>query len=364
MRRGPKAAPHPRRRKARTLPIEARWLTPTRGARYHGPVREGIVKTAGRRRRIVSVVQMLLVATSLAAAGPVLPQEAWAQAAKATAAQRRELDRKAQLAFVAGRYQEAIDLFTQLYLDFGDAEYLRNLGRCHQRNRDPDKAIASFDEYLLKAKNLSAAERDEVKGFIREMEELKRRQAETGAPLPPAPQAPAPASPPPPLEAQPLAQAQPVPAPQPGYPAPPGQEAQPAYPTYPPPASSAPPPPDASANAMAPPPAAAPSSTGRTVSYVLMGLGAATLVGAGVVTAMAWSDYNQVKKDNGDCRVYSIVCRDAADRVAKKNTTAKILYGVGGGLAAAGVVVFFVSPSPAATAQGRNGLAFNLAGRF
>lgn len=297
----------------------------------------------------------------------MLAQPAWAQASKATAAQRRDLDRKAQLAFVSGRYQEAIDLFTQLYLDFGDAEYLRNLGRCHQRNRDPDKAIASFDEYLLKAKDLKPAEVAEIKGFIREMEDLKKKQAENAAApgfAPVAPQAaptpqalPTPQAAPP---AAPAAQAPMAPAPSPVPAQDPGL--QPAYPTYAPPAA---PMADASASAVAPPPPAASSrSAGRTVSYVLMGLGAATLVGGGLVAAGSWSEYNKIKKDNGDCRVYSPACRDGADSVAKKNTTAKILFGVGGGLTAAGIVVFFVSPPPAATADGHSGLAFNLAGRF
>jgi tetratricopeptide (TPR) repeat protein len=86
----------------------------------------------------------------------------------------REL--KAREHFVAGRYQEALDLFARLYAETLHPIYLRNIGRCYQNLGDPDKAINSFRDYLRKAKALTADERKEVEGFIAEMEEMKRQK--------------------------------------------------------------------------------------------------------------------------------------------------------------------------------------------
>ena len=92
----------------------------------------------------------------------------------ALAADTREL--KAREAFAAQRYQDALDLFAKLYAETLHPIYLRNIGRCYQNLDDPDRAISSFREYLRKAKNPTPDETREVEGFIKEMEELKRRK--------------------------------------------------------------------------------------------------------------------------------------------------------------------------------------------
>lgn len=91
--------------------------------------------------------------------------------------QKREGEKKAQAAFVAHRYREALGLMSALYAQFHDPVELRNIGRCHQMLGEPDAAIANFKEYLAEAPDLSRDELKEVQGFIREMEELKARQA-------------------------------------------------------------------------------------------------------------------------------------------------------------------------------------------
>ena len=92
---------------------------------------------------------------------------------------------QAREAFGAGRYQEALDLFVKLYAEKLHPNYLRNIGRCYQNLGDPDKAISSFREYLRKAKGLRADEREEVEGYIKEMEDLKKeRAAATATPQP------------------------------------------------------------------------------------------------------------------------------------------------------------------------------------
>ena len=59
---------------------------------------------------------------------------------------------KAREDFAAGRYDEALELFAKLYAETLNAVYLRNIGRCHQKLRHPDKAIDAFQDYLAKGK--------------------------------------------------------------------------------------------------------------------------------------------------------------------------------------------------------------------
>ena len=96
----------------------------------------------------------------------------------ALAADQREL--KAREAFAAQRYQDALDLFAKLYAETLHPIYLRNIGRCYQNLGQPDQAISSFRDYLRKAKNPTADETREIEGYIKEMEDLKRRK-ETSA---------------------------------------------------------------------------------------------------------------------------------------------------------------------------------------
>jgi tetratricopeptide (TPR) repeat protein len=96
-------------------------------------------------------------------------------ALRATAAtDPREL--RAREDFAAGRYQDALELFAKLYAESLHPNYLRNIGRCYQNLREPDRAITSFRDYLRKAKAITPDERKEVEGFISEMEELKRQK--------------------------------------------------------------------------------------------------------------------------------------------------------------------------------------------
>jgi tetratricopeptide (TPR) repeat protein len=92
---------------------------------------------------------------------------------------------RAREAFAAGRYQEALDGFVKLYAEKLHPNYLRNIGRCYQNLGDPEKAISSFHEYLRKAKSVGSDERQEVEGYIKEMEELKRQREAAAATPPP-----------------------------------------------------------------------------------------------------------------------------------------------------------------------------------
>jgi tetratricopeptide (TPR) repeat protein len=140
-----------------------------------------------------------------------------AQAAPGQAAPKGKDSRELQAreAFATGHYQEAIDLYGKLYAEKLHPTYLRNIGRCYQKLKEPDKAIDTFHDYLRQAKHLPADEQKEIEGYIADMEALKERQAAQAAPAakPPTPltEEAAPAALPPVAPAPKLQPAQPAP---------------------------------------------------------------------------------------------------------------------------------------------------------
>jgi tetratricopeptide (TPR) repeat protein len=105
---------------------------------------------------------------------------------------RNDSESAARTAFTDGRYADALAGYQKLYDDTHHPTYLRNVGRCQQMLKQPDAAIAAFREYLRISPDLPATARDQVEGFIRDMQELKRQRAEASAPpahenTPPAP---------------------------------------------------------------------------------------------------------------------------------------------------------------------------------
>jgi tetratricopeptide (TPR) repeat protein len=116
--------------------------------------------------------------------------------AQPTQEDQREVN--ARQLFAVGKYAEALEIFGKLYAETAHPTYLRNIGRCYQNLGDPDRAIASFREYLRQGRSLPDDQRKVIEGYIAEMEELKRKQASErpkaeDAPPPVAPE-PAPAA--------------------------------------------------------------------------------------------------------------------------------------------------------------------------
>jgi len=87
-------------------------------------------------------------------------------------------EQTARAFFAAGKYQDAIEIFAQMFAERPHPNYLFNIGRCYQNLGDPDKAISSFREYLRKSPKLGAAGRHEVDGYIHEMEQLQGKHAD------------------------------------------------------------------------------------------------------------------------------------------------------------------------------------------
>ncbi len=131
----------------------------------------------------------LVLALSLITIG-IVPTPAYAAKDKAAKDKPEKRDKKdpremqAREAFAAGSYKEALDIYTKLYAEKLHPTYLRNIGRCYQNLQETDRAISSFREYLRKAKDMPADERAEVEGYIKEMEDLQKQNAEAATPQP------------------------------------------------------------------------------------------------------------------------------------------------------------------------------------
>ena len=87
----------------------------------------------------------------------------------------REL--QARRLYAKGEYDAALELYATLFAESGDPLFLRNIGRCNQKLERPDKAIGAFRDYLQRGRKLKTSERQEIESYIKEMEELKARQA-------------------------------------------------------------------------------------------------------------------------------------------------------------------------------------------
>jgi hypothetical protein len=128
---------------------------------------------------LVTIALTLSGASVLLVSAPA----AWAQAGAPRASKSKEM--AARKAFGAGDWGRALELYSDLYAETLHPIYLRNIARCHQRLRNPQKAIDLFQEYLSKYKP-DAKERMEIDGYIKEMEALKQEQAPGPAPAPAA----------------------------------------------------------------------------------------------------------------------------------------------------------------------------------
>src|SRR4029079_4884384 len=87
-------------------------------------------------------------------------------------------------------YDEALQTFAKLYAETLHPVYLRNIGRCHQKMREPQKAIDAFKDYLAKSPKtgkdkVTPEERTEIEGYIKEMEALRDEQARAATPVTP-----------------------------------------------------------------------------------------------------------------------------------------------------------------------------------
>jgi len=142
--------------------------------------------------RLVMATTLLFAAFEAKAADKTGQQKAQ-QKAQQRAQQKEQAAIKA---YAAGDYAKALDAYAQLYADTLHPVYLRNIGRCHQKMRNPEKAIDAFRDYLAKIERVTDKDRKEVEAYIKEMENAIGGHRKIETPLPPEPEpAPAPVLP-------------------------------------------------------------------------------------------------------------------------------------------------------------------------
>jgi tetratricopeptide (TPR) repeat protein len=255
------------------------------------------------------------IASWLAAVAAFAPQPAIARqppAAPGVEGSDNPPARRAKELFAAGRYLEAVEILARLYAETNDPVFLRNIGRCYQRLPDPDKAIASFEEYLLRGGQIiDQAEREEVRGFIRDMQDLKKRNAAENAAV--------------------------------GAATPARLEVAPASPTHTA-APGAPPPPTALTAPAADRPERNPPGVGKTVAVAALGLAGALAIGGGVALASSWSRHQAAEKS---CRQRG-TCAAAARDVERRNRLSKYLFGGAALSGVVGVGFYFLGSEPGA----------------
>jgi tetratricopeptide (TPR) repeat protein len=266
-------------------------------------------------------------------------------------------EREARADFAAGRYQKAVDTFAALFAETGDPIHLRNIGRCYQKMKRPQEAIDSFQEYLHKGKNLSKAERQEIDGYIKEMEALKASEAAAPPVTPP----PATTAPPPPTTATSPAGA--------GAPSGAGMFGVGDAPTAPPPAGSTTTTPPPALGVVASAPAA--HDDGRTWRIAGIATGA-----AGVAFIAVGIAYGAAAKSAADSVSNQYNAGTESD--GKRDATLQwVGYGVGVAALATGAILYVHGMTPpkapektarlrlnGGAAFDRNGGAFLLQGSF
>lgn len=268
--------------------------------------------------------QIVWIALVLSSAGGLFSRQALAVPIGA-----REL--RARQDFAAGRYDEALEIFAELYAKTADPIFLRNIARCYQKENRTSEAIATFREYLTKAKKLAPGERDEIEGYIHQMD------ANRPAEKPPANAAAPAAAPPPPPE----------------RPSPPPPTERPAPPPHPPVATPSP-----SEPVPANPPVAATGGTGReepitthaggveprrdrsvSVPGLVFTIAGAALVGTGVAFGLA-----------ARSAAKSVAAQYDPDRDSAGHRDAILQwvgYGVGAAALVTGVILLVRGPSEA-----------------
>jgi tetratricopeptide (TPR) repeat protein len=238
-------------------------------------------------------------------------------------AAQRESERKAQAAFAAGRYEESVEIYANLWAEHHDPIYLRNIGRCYQRQRNPDRAIASFEEYLAKARRLTAPERRDIEGYIRDLRLLKEQQERAvreAAPPPPDRPADRVAAPPP-------APAAAVPAPAPML------------------LSR----PEASSST-----AAAPIDEGGRL-WRRVGIGALVAAGGLAIAGggLLWSSWSRYDDANNHCVSGGAgACEAAADAIKTRNWASRFLFAGAALAAVAGGTLIYLHPARETGATG------------
>jgi hypothetical protein len=129
------------------------------------------------RRLLPAMISLFLAAAALLSARPARAQGAGNQAPASLEAREAE----AQKACAAGQVDRGIQILAELLVQTSHPNYVYNQARCYQQNGLAAQALQRFREYLREARDISAADRSQVEGFIRELEaDLARKSPPPG----------------------------------------------------------------------------------------------------------------------------------------------------------------------------------------
>ena len=229
-------------------------------------------------------------------------------------------EKQAMKACLSGDYATGVSILTDLYIETRDATFLYNQGRCYEQNVRYVEAAERFREYLRKAVNLSAKDREDAERHIADCEAAVAK-SHLVEPTQPPPQT------------QPLPLAPPPPEPQPQ-----GVVVQ--------------------GGQVGTPPAASGRPWQGTAKWVAAGASIAFL-GLGVVEHVRYAGKNTDYNNNPSCPQ-----GDGCKSLADSADTAQILAIVGYGAAAVSTglaVTFFLTDKPSSPTGERAGLGFTCA---
>jgi hypothetical protein len=108
------------------------------------------------------------------------------QAEAKSSAQAQE--KAAKKACAAGDYRKGVEILADLYVDTSDTTYIFNQARCYEQNHQWVNAVDRFREYLLKAQNATASDRNDAEKHIADCKRYQdEEQAKNAPPLLPTP---------------------------------------------------------------------------------------------------------------------------------------------------------------------------------
>jgi hypothetical protein len=93
-------------------------------------------------------------------------------------------EKAAKRACAAGDYRKGVEILADLYVDTGDSNYVFNQARCYEQSHQWVNAADRFREYLLKAQNAPASDRDDAEKHLATCKRYQEEGQAKNAPPP------------------------------------------------------------------------------------------------------------------------------------------------------------------------------------
>lgn len=90
----------------------------------------------------------------------------------------------AKKACAAGDYRKGVEILADLYVDTSDPNYIFNQARCYEQSHQWVNAADRFREYLLKAQNAPASDREDAEKHLATCKRYQEEEQAKSAPSP------------------------------------------------------------------------------------------------------------------------------------------------------------------------------------